>query len=155
MRRPITLALAIPIAILAASAAAAIEPGEWQSSSRMTDITLPGNLPEQVGEMMRRQLNERVMSSTQCITQEDIEQAPEQMFEMSEGQCEYSDFQMSGGRLNAVAQCNMPQGAMTMTMTGEYTDTTYTMTMVMEGDSGMGNMAITSEVEGERIGPCA
>lgn len=152
MRRTTILAT---LALAATSvAAAAIEPGEWRSTTQMSDIALPGDLPPQVMDMMRRQMGQ-AMSNTQCITQQDIDEAPEQMFEQSDGDCSYSDFDMSGGSIAAVAVCNTEGGRMTMTMDGSYTDTTYVMEMRMQGDMGMGPMTMTYSTTGERVGACS
>lgn len=140
---------------LAATSAAAIEPGEWTSTSRMTDIGLPADVPAQVADMIRNQMNSNAMTSSSCITRDDLDNAPERMFRDSQGQCEYSQFEMSGGRLNAVAQCTTDQGVMDMVMSGTYTDSTYAMTMNMDMDSPMGAMTFTSQVSGERTGPCS
>lgn len=140
---------------LIATSAAAIEPGEWSSTTRMTDIGLPANVPAQVADMMRRQMNDNAMTSSSCVTQDDIDNAPERMFQESQGQCEYSQFDMSGGALSAVAQCTTDQGTMDMTMSGTYTDTTYAMIMNMQMESPMGSMTFTSEVSGQRVGPCS
>ena len=152
MRR--TSAITIVAILLVATSAAAIEPGEWRSETQMVDVQLPPSFPAAATEMMRGQM-ERVMSNSSCISQEDIDSAPEQMFQQTDGECQYSDFEMADGRLNATAQCRTPQGQMTMVMTGTYTDSEYDMEFVNTGDMGMGGMKMTFHTTGQRIGPCA
>lgn len=152
MRRPIILAACASMAI--ATSAAAIDPGQWQSTTQMTDIQLPGDVPPQVADMVRQQMGEAA-SSSMCITQDDIDDAPQRLFDQSEGECSYSEFNMEGGQLNATATCDTGQGTLTMTMSGTYTATTYEMQMSMNGDAGMGPMSMTYETTGERAGSCS
>ncbi len=151
MRHTIVLAAG---ALALATSAAAIEPGNWSSTMRTVDIDLPGEMPAQVSDMIRTQMMQNARSSTSCVTQEDIDNAPEQMFDQTEGQCEYSRFEMADGVLDAEAQCATEQGTMNMTMTGSYTDTTYSMVSNVQMQSPMGAMNMTAEIEGERIGEC-
>ncbi|WP_338243876.1 DUF3617 domain-containing protein [Aurantiacibacter hainanensis] len=141
--------------IAVASSAWAIEPGNWEATSRMTDVQLPGDLPPQAADMMRQMLGGEGMTSQNCVTQDQLDNAPERIFEETNGECRYNEFEMSGGEIHAVAQCNSDQGTMNMTMDGTYTDTTYDMTMAMQGDMGMGPMTMTFAVTGRRLGPCS
>lgn len=150
--RKLTIGL---FALTIAASAAAIEPGNWEATSRATDVQLPGEMPPQVRDMIRDAMSNRSFSSTTCVTQDDLDNAPENMFRESGGDCRYTEFDMSGGTMHGVAQCNTDDGRMTMRMDGTYTDTTYNMTMVMNGDVGMGEMAMTYEVTGRRLGECS
>lgn len=142
-------------ALTIAASAAAIEPGNWEATSQATDVQLPGDVPPQVANMLRDSLQERSFTSTNCITQDQIDYTPENMFRETNGECHYTEFSMSGGTLHGIAQCETGDGTMTMTMDGTYTDTTYMMTMVMNGNLGMGPMSMTYEVNARRIGPCS
>lgn len=153
MRR-IAIAACIALAGLAATSALAIEPGEWTTSTRMTDIQLPADMPAEMGAMMRRMMMENVTTASSCITQEQIDNAPQQMFRETQGECDYSHFEMANGVLDAAAQCRSDQGNMDMTMTGSYTDTTYAMEMHMVLDGPMGQMQMTAHTDGQRTGPC-
>lgn len=150
--RKITIGL---FALTIAASAAAIEPGNWEATSQATDIQLSGDFPPEVADMVRNALGDRSFTSTSCVTQEDLDQAPERMFEESGGECRYTEFDMSGGTMRGVAQCDTDEGQMNMTINGTYTDTTYEMTMVMDGDVGMGPMSMTYAVTGRRIGECS
>lgn len=139
--------------LIATSATAAIQPGEWRSTTQMADIQLPAEIPAQIANMVRDQMS-KAITTTQCITQEDIDQSPEQMFQQSGGQCRYSTFEMDNGIINSVAVCDVEGNSMTMTMRGTYTDTTFTMSMNMQGDAGMGQTTMTYNTSGERLGNC-
>ncbi|MGB7406747.1 MAG: DUF3617 domain-containing protein [Pacificimonas sp.] len=136
--------------------ALAIEPGSWKSTGEVVsfDMAMPPGMPASVTDMIKKQMTGKPHSSTQCIKAEDIENAPEKMFKQSNGDCRYTTFDMSGGKLDAVAKCSMEGATMTMTMTGSYTDTTYDSRMEMTGDAGMGKMTIISVGNGTRVGDC-
>lgn len=149
------LAIAGIATLAVATSAWAIEPGNWEATSRMTDITLPDGLPPQAASMMRDILGGEGITAQNCITQEQLDTAPERMFQETNGDCQYTEFDMSGGEIHAVAQCEGDQGTMHMTMNGTYTDTTYAMTMQMQGEMPMGPMTMTFDVEGRRLGACS
>jgi len=148
------LAIAGLATIAVATSAWAIEPGNWEATSRLNDVTLPPDMPPQAADMMRSMLGGEGITSQSCVTQEDLDQSPERMFEESNGECRYTEFEMSGGTVHGVAQCQSDQGTMNMTMDGTYTDTTYEMTMSMQGNMGMGPMTMTFDVTGRRLGAC-
>lgn len=137
-----------------AGAAYAIEPGQWQSSTQMQDITLPPSVPAQARDIMRQAMGQATTVTT-CITQDDIDNSPQRMFEDTNGECRYTDFNMGGGKLDATAQCKTGGGNMNMTMSGTYTASTYDLTMSMQGDSGMGPMTMTFKTTGKRVGACS
>ncbi len=148
------LAIAAIATATIATSAWAIEPGNWEATSRMTDITLPSDLPPQAADMMRNILGGEGVTAQNCITAEQLENSPQRMFDDTNGECRYTEFDMSGGEIHAVAQCEGDQGTMNMTMNGTYTDTTYNMTMQMQGEMPMGPMTMTFDVSGRRLGPC-
>ena len=92
--------------VAVASYAWAIEPGNWEATSRMTDIQLPSDLPPQAADMMRNILGGEGITAQNCVTQEDLDNSPERIFEDTNGECRYTEFEMAGGEIHAVAQCN-------------------------------------------------
>lgn len=118
-------------------------------------MDLPAGTPDGVKDMIRQQMGERTYTSSQCLTAEDIDQAPEKLFRESKGQCEYSNFDMSDGRLDATAQCDMDGQTMTMTMTGTHGPNSYESEMVMSGRTPAGALRMTMVATGERVGPCS
>ena len=141
-------------ALTIATSAYAIEPGNWEATSRMTDIQLPPGMPPQAADMMRQIMGGEGRTAQNCVTQDDLDNSPQRVFEETNGECRYSEFEMSGGTIHAVAQCTSDQGVMDMKMDGTYTNTTYDMTMAMQGDMGMGPMTMTFDVTGRRLGEC-
>ena len=144
-------------AVLAtATTAAAIEPGKWETTGRTVDfdMALPPGVPAGMMDMVKKQMVGKDYSSTQCITRDDLQNAPEKMFRQSEGQCRYDRFSMADGKLDAVATCKMQGTTMRMTMTGTHSANAYSTRMTMAGDGQMGRMTIVSEGSGKRIGDC-
>lgn len=125
-----------------ALAADKITPGKYQVQSVMTMTGMPMQIPPQKH------------SSTNCVTQEDIDRNPEEMFRDDENECAMEDFSMGGGKISYKMQCNSPQGRMTGTGNGTYTADSYDMKMVMK--MSMQGMNITSNIDmkGKRIGGC-
>lgn len=152
MRRK-TIAATVCMAL--ATSAAAIEPGQWRSTTQIVEVTMPETMPAQVAQLVRQQLGDRALTSANCITQDEIDNAPERMFAESQGRCEYSRFDMADGTIQAAAQCQTDQGTMDMTMHGTYTASAYAMTMEMQAQTPMGAMTFTSDISGERTGPCS
>ncbi len=150
MRAGFKLLLAAAAAMpLAAFTGGALSPGKWVSTGTVTSIDMPGMPPEALAMMKKRPINH-----SYCLTPEQAEKDPRQMFKGDNSECQYTKFDMARGKLSATMQCNGPQGKMRMTMLGTYSATTYesTNTMVVEGPRG--NMRMTSKISGKRTGGC-
>lgn len=154
MRKRAIAGLAGLAALAIATSAYAIEPGKWEATSRMTDIQLPPGMPPQAADMVRQIMGGDGQTSQTCMTLDDLGNSPRRMFDETNGECQLSDVEVSGGNIHAVAQCVNDDGAMNMTMDGTYTATTYEMTMLMQGDMGMGAMTLTFNETGRRLGEC-
>ncbi|MEO0500178.1 MAG: DUF3617 domain-containing protein [Pseudomonadota bacterium] len=143
-------------AFAGATAAVAIEPGRWESISKVVDfeMALPPGMPEGMMDMMKSQMVGKPQRDTQCITRADLDEAPERMFAETDGQCRYDRFDMSGGRMTGVATCQMQGATMRMTTTGTHDANSYKGVGVMEGDGEMGAMTIRTEFTGTRLGDC-
>ena len=148
------LRLLLSLPVVALTSSATIEPGNWESVGQLEDIRTGPGAPPGMGDIMRAALGEDGITSQTCVTQEQIDQGPETMFNQTGGDCSYSEFSMADGVLHAVAACRGPQGDLVMTTNGTYTSTAYSTTMVMESDMGMGPMTMTFAVEGRRLGAC-
>jgi hypothetical protein len=142
MRTPL-LSMAV---LLAAPALAApqVTPGEWQSTSVIEQVSMPGMPPEALAMMKGRPTTVRY-----CLTPEEAEARPEKLFD-SDGKCRATRFSLASGTLDAEMQCKTDRGPMTITMQGQYTAATYTMTSRMVS----GPMTMLSRVTAKRLGPC-
>ncbi|MEE4350994.1 MAG: DUF3617 domain-containing protein [Pacificimonas sp.] len=152
------LFLGAALAALPEAAFATPNPGLWEVKGKTTDVAFSSDaIPAAMLDMIKNQImSQPGQDHQQCVTAEDIENAPEMLVKSSESACEYERFDMSGGTLDAVAVCNFPQGGTgRMDMTGRYTDTTYTTrSKITMADGPMGSMTIHAESTGTRIGDC-
>ena len=114
-----------------------IQPGMWETTSRMTDVEVPG-MPPAMAEQMKAQMANQTQTQSQCITPEQAANPAGSMLSQGEDAqgCTFSDSTFSGGVIRVRGTCPGPAGAGTATMSweGSYTATT------MEG-------AITAEVQ--------
>lgn len=132
------------LSLLAAPAAAqTMQPGLWEATSQVTSMSMP-NMPAG----MKQAMAGKTHSIRHCVRAEDVAKAPERLFQGSDGRCRYSEFKMSGGKVDAVMQC---EGGMTGRMSGSFTPTSYTATNDI---SITGGMKMSSRVTGRRIGDC-
>jgi hypothetical protein len=140
MRRPMIVLLSL---IALPAAAQTMKPGMWEGTSQVTSMSMP-NMPAGMKEAMAG----KAQTFRYCVRAEDVAKAPEKLFQGSDGRCRYTQFKMTGAKLDAVMQC---QGGMTGRMTGTYTPTSYAAT----SDIAMtGGMKMTSKVSGRRVGDC-
>ena len=145
--------LAVPVAALAADMPT---PGMWAVKGQVTNVELGAALPAGMKDMIKKQMmSQPAQDHKQCITKEDFENAPEKLVKSTESNCQYESFDISGGKMNAIAVCAFPQGGKgRMEMTGTYTATSFTSQSKVVVDSQMGQMVIESEGTGTRTGDC-
>lgn len=147
--QPIALIAILGASMTLAAATAPPRAGQWTSTATIVDISAPG-MPADALAMMKG----KPRSHSYCLTQKQIDQAPEEMFRQTDGQCEYKRFDMAGGKLDAAAVCTGDMGRMEMTMSGTYTATSYKSRNVMRFQAPQGSMTMTAEVTGKRTGTC-
>ncbi|KHK93717.1 hypothetical protein LK12_04080 [Novosphingobium malaysiense] len=135
------------------------EPGAYKQTVEIVDMQVPG-LPDSASAQMKNMMK-KVETHTLCITEEDAEQSYKDMFENvgQDGDCSYTKFDVSGGRLDAQMQCSTPEsGQATMTMNGTVGETNSDIMIGMDvtGSQGpMGNMKMKMHMISERTGECA
>lgn len=152
MRFNLFASLLILAASPAVSAPESVQPGRWESSSRIMNVEAPG-MPAQVVQMM----TSRTTKFTHCITPEDVATGPEKMLEKSQGdtsQCKMLNHEVSGSRMKAEMQCSSKEmGNMHMAIEGDYAPTAYKITTTMRSSGGPFSKMTTS-IESKRIGNC-
>ena len=129
-----------------------IEPGEWELTTEITNMTLAdqgsGALPMKVGMKT---------TTKSCITPEQVEQPQPTLFSSSKDTCAYKNFYMSRGRLVASMSCQQPgiDGQMLMTVDGKYSDSSMDVSVEMAmSRSGPGDVKVNSKLSGRRLGEC-
>ena len=132
------------------------QPGEYRSTVEIVEFSVP-NAPPELKDMMRQSMT--TQTSTFCLKEEDVKDGFQEMVRKAgEGDnCAFERYEVDGGRIDARMVCDVPQrGKMTMTLTGQGTETRSDMDMTMEGDMpGLGAMTMRMKSTQERIGACS
>jgi hypothetical protein len=136
----------IAASLATVAGAQSFQPGMWQTTNNVTDVTMPG-APPQVLAMMKR-----TTTINHCVTPEEAAKNPRALMQTNKS-CTITRFSMAGGHLDSAMSCQQQGGVMTMTSSGTYTPTSYAMIshMIMSGRSGM---KMTARVNGKLTGPC-
>lgn len=130
-------------------------PGEYRSTTELIELSVPG-LPDQVQQMAEQAFAEGAGSGhTYCVTEQMTSE--DWLSSMNESECTVSRFDEEGGTLNAVLQCNDPQGMngrveLTGTAAGDSADMEMRFTQQF---AEMGEGTIQLRVLSERIGDCS
>lgn len=134
------------------------EPGEYRSTTELTDLQMPG-AAQDMQDMMRAMMAQGEQERTFCLTAEQAEQGFEEMIRQSreDGNCSFEKFEADGGSIDAVMTCReSDRGAARIAMQGTGTSTSSRMTMKMDmtGPGGE-SMTMTMRTQQERIGDCS
>lgn len=128
----------------AASAAPKVTPGQWQSTTIIDNVTMPGLPPEALAMMKGRPT-----TVTYCLTPEEAEADPKKML-AADKSCKVDRFDITDSTIDAAFTCKTDQGPATMTMTGTHNGTSYAMKNTMQS----GPMTMASHATGKYLGPC-
>jgi len=120
-----------------------IEPGQWEYKNT---TSFSGDMPG---------ASEQSQTTTQCVTQEDIDDGMLALDQKMEQQCEIRDKNIGRNSASYTMVCNFGMGGgMTMSADMQFNGDTSQGTMTGEMDSEMGKMEITTKMQGKRIGDC-
>jgi hypothetical protein len=135
------------------TSASMVEPGLWQSKVTVLDMNIPG-MPAQYAAKMKQEIaKQRNESSNHCIKPEDVKK-PQEDFFGADKSCRYEHFTMGGGKIDIAMVCKRENMTQTMNMAGNYTPTTYSMDMNMNGAGPQSGMTMKMHVDSQRIGEC-
>lgn len=128
-------------------------PGRWESTVKFMKIDMEGVPPEAKAMMEKVMAKDRTFDS--CLTKEEAAKPDGKFFGQADERCKYDSFSMGGGKIDAKMTCKAEQGQQVMTMKGDYTPESYTMTMTVAG-KGMNDRAMnmTMSVSAKRAGEC-
>ena len=136
----------------AGGAGAFVNPGKWQSTVTIEEMSIPGMPPEAAAQM--KGMAGRQQTHETCLTAEEAKRPKEDFFNAGKN-CRYERFDMGGGKIDAVMKCSEGGGTHTMTMNGTYSGDRYDMRMAMEaGAGGEQGMGMKMRVEARRVGEC-
>lgn len=134
------------------------EPGQYTQTMKITKFEIPGAPPEAVAQMKTAMGQQQ--DTNFCLTKEMSDKGFQEMFnEIGKGgECKYERFNVAGGRLDAVLQCENPtEGKGTITMAGSVgsqgSDVTVEIATVNPA-SPMGNSIIGMQMVSRRTGDC-
>lgn len=134
------------------------KPGLYKQSMTITKFEIPGAPPEMAAQVQAAMT--KAQESNFCMTAEMANQGFRDMFEkVGQGsECKYDRFEVSGGRLDALLQCENPvQGKGTITMAGKVGEEGSDINVAVEqrgGQAPMANAKIAMHLVSQRIGEC-
>lgn len=134
--------------------AARLQPGIWETTTRITDLNIPGHSPEQLSAATGTPTTTR-----DCVTPAEAARGDAliKLGAKNDG-CTYQRLSLSGGKVDAAMTCAAQgeAGRMAMTLGGDYGPAAFTLRMDMKS-ALPGNQAMTmkARVAGKRIGACA
>ncbi len=135
----------------AATAAADLVPGEYETKIEVTKFEVAG-MPPAAAEQMKASMAKNIQSQKSCVTEANIKQMREQMVRQAANAPEGCtvDNRSSGNTVDATVTCTSPV-AVKSTVSGTLTD----MTIKSETDAGgqKVNMEMTAKMT--RLGDCA
>ena len=138
----------------AAEAADALQAGQWEISSEVSDF----RSTDKATPALKAAAGEKA-SARDCIEAGKEDEPPAAMFAGVGYECEYKDRYISGGRLNLSLECEREalEGKVMVSVQGSYKadsfEGTATATSFLPGD---GDFVMNSKITGRRTGPsCA
>lgn len=130
------------------------EPGRWEVNSEVIEMEIPG-MPPEMRDMAKGMFANMFSSMNYCLTPEQAEQDPEELWKNTQGDCTWETFEMDGDSVNAKAVCQGGDGGtMRMTMSGTHTPTSYSSDNEMQIQTPQGDGVIKVHVEGRHVGDC-
>ena len=154
----------VAVAMLAACSGGpdSIQPGQWETTTRMTEVEAPG-MPEAALAQMRAQLANQTQTQSSCITPEQAANPTGGLLSGSDSSgCQFGDSTFSGGRIAINGTCPGPggPGSMRLTMEGSYTATTMEGTVTTQMSAppgaagGVENIRMSGTFNSRRTGDC-
>ncbi|MFW5927053.1 MAG: DUF3617 domain-containing protein [Wenzhouxiangella sp.] len=117
-----------------------IEPGLWEYRNKMT---FQSEMP----------IPDQDHTNQDCVTHEDIEQGDAFLEDVDECEIDHKDLRRDA--MDYAMTCTNPDGSvMTMDASMQFNGDSASGTINGEMESPMGNIAMTIEMEGRRIGEC-
>ena len=132
-----------------------VNPGKWQQTVTMVDMTAPG-MPPQIRDAMKQSVGESQVHET-CLTPEQAKSPREDFFAGADKNCRYEHFKWGSGKVDIRLLCKHPQATQTMELTGDYEPDRYTMAMTAstKGKTAAEEMVMKMRVDAKRIGRCS
>ncbi|GGD90159.1 hypothetical protein GCM10011515_07210 [Tsuneonella deserti] len=139
-------------------------PGQYETSVKLLSFSVPGLSEEQADKVKGMMGDVGGKSSGYCLTPDEAKKGfEESVRKMSQGQggvnCEFSRFDVDGGKLSAEMTCKGPQGMESMMkIDGTATAQSTAMHMAMTQKTSMipgGEMRMEMQMDSRRTGDCS
>lgn len=152
------LALLAPTVVLifACSSGETLQPGNWELTTKMTDIELPGQPPAMAAQM-KQAMTAQAQTQTRCITPAEAANPGGSLANPggnAQG-CTFSKQTFAGGAIDVAGSCPGPAGGtLQTTLAGTYTATEMNATITANVEGGPQPMRMRGTLTGRRTGDC-
>ena len=134
-----------------------LEPGRWESTTELVEISAPG-MPPQAVAMMKKSFSSGATKVATCLKPEDVDKPGANFFGQTSKDCRFDHYRMDGGAIDAHLTCAPADGQrMAMTMTGRYSPTSYEMEVATDMAApadGEAAMTMRMRMKSTHTGPC-
>ncbi len=165
MKRVVLLAPSMALLFACSGSSTALQPGQWEMTTRMTNIEVPGVPPAQA-EAMRSAMANQAQTQSRCITAEEAANPARGMVNPTgeAAGCTFTDQTFAGGVIKVSGSCPAPggQGTVRTSLDGSYTPTTMEARISAEVQAGPGappgvpqTVRMSGTMTSRRTGDCA
>lgn len=148
------------VADAAAPAAIKLQPGEYETTTKVLEFSIAGVPQSQIDAMKGAMSGEIERPHRYCLTAEQAAGGPTKMLsQMRQGNCQTSDFRSAAGSVHGKMQCTFEGGAAAAsTFDGTFTSDSSSLTF--ESDQQMAGMGANGvhmkmKVDTHRVGECS
>lgn len=137
----------------AASAKNSAEPGEWETTHRISAVEMP-DAPEAVKKQIETDLKSPPLTAKECRTAESIKPLDLSSLGPQAANCKFEKYVIAGGKVDAVMLCKNGDETERLEMTGTQSKTAYDLTLVQIKPGKNGDNKMSIHTTGKRIGEC-
>jgi Protein of unknown function (DUF3617) len=125
--------------------------GRWETKTAIGSVSNSG-----LTEQGKREVAAQESALDQCLEPDEVRRPDANFFAGGDtSECEYTKFAMANGKLDAVMSCTATPGTITMTLSGRYTPTRYSLSAsATTGGTPDAPMTTTAKLNGTWLGPC-
>jgi len=156
MKRLALLAPTVALIVACSGGGSTLQPGNWELTTKMTDIELPGQ-PPAVAAAAKQQMGNQAQTQTRCITEAEAANPAGGMMSPSGNAqgCTFTKQTFAGGTIDVAGSCPGPGGGtMQTTLTGTYTQTEMNARITANIQGGPQQMRMSGTLTGRRTGDC-
>lgn len=156
MKRLALLAPTVAIIVACSGGGVSLQPGQWEMTTKMTDIEIPG-APPAMAAQMKQAMTAQAQTQSRCITAAEAANPAGNMASPSGNAqgCTFSKQTFSGGSIDVAGSCPGPAGGtMETSLSGSYTATTMDTRISANIQGGPQPMRMSGTMTGRRTGDC-